>query len=139
MATNLDIEPELLEQALKVSGERTRTAAVGRALQEYVARHEQRHPAELFGALEWDRDYDHKAERLRIESCSMPCSSAKATAASKTRSLVRGVRDADESVVGVACATACTPRPPSSSRRRSWCATGASLPAGLPGLSPVWA
>jgi len=65
MATNLDIEPELLEKAVEVSGERTKTAAVRRALEEYVARHEQRRLTELFGALEWDRDYDPKAERSR--------------------------------------------------------------------------
>jgi Arc/MetJ family transcription regulator len=65
MATNLDIDPRLLEQAVKVSGERTKTAAVTRALREYVARHEQRRFVELFGALDWDPAYDYKAERTR--------------------------------------------------------------------------
>jgi hypothetical protein len=65
MATNLDIDPRLLERALEVSGERTKTAAVTRALEEYVARREQRRIAELFGTLEWDRDYDPKVERSR--------------------------------------------------------------------------
>jgi hypothetical protein len=62
---NLDIDPRLLEQAVKVSGERTKTAAVTRALREYVARHEQRHIVELFAALDWDPQYDYKAERTR--------------------------------------------------------------------------
>ena len=65
MPTNLDIDPRLLEQAVKVSGERTKTAAVTRALREYVARHEQRRIVELFAALEWDPQYDYKAERTR--------------------------------------------------------------------------
>ena len=52
MPTNLDIDPLLLEQAVKVSGERTKTAAVTRALREYVARHEQRRIVELFAALD---------------------------------------------------------------------------------------
>jgi hypothetical protein len=65
MATNLDIEQELLEKAVEVSGERTKTAAVRRALEEYVARHEQRRLTELFGALDWDREYDYKAQRSR--------------------------------------------------------------------------
>lgn len=65
MATNLDIDPRLLERALEVSGERTKTAAVTRALEEFVARREQRRIAELFGTLEWDRDHDHKAKRSR--------------------------------------------------------------------------
>ena len=65
MATNLDIDPELLERAVEVSGERTKTAAVTRALIEYVARHEQRGIVELFGALEWDEEFDYKHERNR--------------------------------------------------------------------------
>ena len=65
MATNLDIDPRLLERAVKASGERTKTAAVTRALREYVARHEQKRLVELFGALDWDPQYDYKAERTR--------------------------------------------------------------------------
>ena len=65
MATNLDIDPELLERARKLSGERTKTAAVVRALEEFVARRDQRRIVELFGALEWDPKYDYKAERSR--------------------------------------------------------------------------
>ena len=63
MPTNLDIDPRLLEQAVKVSGERTKTAAVTRALREYLARHEQRRNVDLFAPLDWDPQYDYKAER----------------------------------------------------------------------------
>ncbi len=65
MATNLAIDPELIERALEISGERTKKAAVTRALQEFIARREQKRLAELFGSLEWDTDYDYKAERSR--------------------------------------------------------------------------
>ncbi len=65
MPTNLDIDPRLLDRAVKVSGERTKTAAVTRALREYVARHEQKRLVELFGALEWDPEYNYKADRSR--------------------------------------------------------------------------
>ena len=65
MATNLSIDPELIERALRVSGERTKKAAVTKALQEYVARHEQKQLTELFGKLEWDSSYDYKSERTR--------------------------------------------------------------------------
>ena len=65
MATNLGIDPRLLERALEVSGERSKTAAVTRALVEYVARHEQRNIVKLFGSLEWDETYDYKGERSR--------------------------------------------------------------------------
>jgi hypothetical protein len=65
MATNLSIDPELLERALEVSGERTRKAAVTRALQEFIARRQQQRLLELTGKLEWDEGYDYKAERRR--------------------------------------------------------------------------
>jgi Arc/MetJ family transcription regulator len=65
MATNLEIDPELLERAVAVSGEKTKTAAVTKALKEFVARREQKRIVELFGALEWSQGYDYKAERRR--------------------------------------------------------------------------
>jgi Arc/MetJ family transcription regulator len=65
MATNLSLDPELLEQALKVSGERTKKAAVTKALQEFIARRRQKRLLELIGKLEWDESYDYKAERGR--------------------------------------------------------------------------
>jgi len=65
MATNLSLDPALIEQALAVSGERTKKAAVTRALEEFVARRKQRNLLELMGKLEWDKSYDYKAERSR--------------------------------------------------------------------------
>jgi hypothetical protein len=65
MATNLAIDPELLERALEVSGEKSKTAAVTKALREFVARREQRKVLELFGKLDWDPNYDYKAARSR--------------------------------------------------------------------------
>ena len=65
MATNLSIDPKLLERALAVSGERTKKAAVTKALKEFIARREQKRLVELFHSLEWEPDYDYKAERSR--------------------------------------------------------------------------
>jgi len=65
MATNLSIDPELIERALALSGERTKKAAVTKALQEFIARRQQKRVLELFGKLEWDAAYDYKAERQR--------------------------------------------------------------------------
>ena len=65
MATNLAIDPELLDKALRVSGEKTKKAAVTKALQEFIARREQRKLLELFGNLEWNPDFDYKKERSR--------------------------------------------------------------------------
>jgi len=65
MATNLAIDPKLLEKALRVSGERTKKAAVTKALTEFIARREQRRILDLFAKLEWDPDFEYKAERSR--------------------------------------------------------------------------
>ena len=65
MATNLSIDPDLLERALEVSGERTKKAAVTKALQEVIARRQQKRLLELIGALEWEEGFDYKAERMR--------------------------------------------------------------------------
>jgi len=65
MATNLAIDPELIERALEISGERTKKAAVTKALKEFIARREQKRVAELFGCLEWDAEYVYKSERSR--------------------------------------------------------------------------
>ncbi len=65
MATNLSLDPELIEEAVKVGGERTKKAAVTRALEEYIARRKQKHLLELMGKLEWDESFDYKVERSR--------------------------------------------------------------------------
>lgn len=65
MATNLALDPKLIERALKVSGERTKKAAVTRALEEFIARREQKQLLSLMGKLEWDVRFDYKAERSR--------------------------------------------------------------------------
>jgi Arc/MetJ family transcription regulator len=65
MATNLSLDPDLIERALQVSGEKTKKAAVTRALEEFIARRKQKRLAELMSKLEWDTSYDYKAERSR--------------------------------------------------------------------------
>ena len=58
MATNLSIDPDLLSLALAVSGERTKKAAVTKALQEFIARRRQKRLLDLMGQLEWDEGFD---------------------------------------------------------------------------------
>jgi Arc/MetJ family transcription regulator len=65
MATNLSLDPALIEEAVRVGGERTKKAAVTRALEEYVARRKQKHLVDLMGKLEWDESFDYKIERSR--------------------------------------------------------------------------
>jgi len=65
MATNLSLDPKLVEAALDVSGEKTKRAAVTRALEEFVARRRQKRLLDLMGKLEWDPGYDYKTDRSR--------------------------------------------------------------------------
>jgi hypothetical protein len=65
MATNLSIDPKLLERALAVSGERTKNAAVTKALEEFIARRRQKRLLDVMGKLEWDSSFDDKAARSR--------------------------------------------------------------------------
>jgi hypothetical protein len=52
-------------RALEVSGEATKKAAVTRALEEFIARRRQKKLLDLMGSLEWDSQYDYRAERSR--------------------------------------------------------------------------
>jgi hypothetical protein len=65
MATNLSLDPDLIDRALKVSGERTKKAAVTRALEEFIARRKQKRLIDLMGKLEWDSSFNYKVERSR--------------------------------------------------------------------------
>ena len=63
MATNLAIDPELLEEALQVGGFRTKKETVNQALKEFVQRRKQREIVGLFGNFPFDPDYDYKKGR----------------------------------------------------------------------------
>ena len=65
MATNLAIEPELMEEAHKIGGHGTKKATVTEALAEYIRRRKQRRALELFGTIDYEPDYDYKAQRAR--------------------------------------------------------------------------
>ena len=63
MASNLNISDTLLAEALRVSGKKTKKAAVTEALEEYIQRHKQQGLLEIFGTLEFDPEYDYKQGR----------------------------------------------------------------------------
>ena len=54
--TNLVLDESLLEEALRLSGERTYSATVGRALAEFVRRIKSRQILELGGSGLWEGD-----------------------------------------------------------------------------------
>ena len=65
MVVYLSVDSDLLDQAMRVSGEKTKKATVDKALREYTARREQCRILGLFGQLSWDEAYDYKRERSR--------------------------------------------------------------------------
>ncbi len=65
MPTNLAIDDELIEEARRVGGQRTKKAAVTDALEEYIQRRKQARIMELFGTVEFDPKYDYKKQRRR--------------------------------------------------------------------------
>ena len=52
MATNLALDDSLIEEAVRVSGHRTKKAAVTHALTEYIQRRKQRAILDLFGKID---------------------------------------------------------------------------------------
>ena len=65
MATNLHLDPALVDEAVAVGGRRTKKEAVTEALREYIARRRQRNVTRLFGTVEYDPKYDYKKQRRR--------------------------------------------------------------------------
>lgn len=65
MPTNLAIDDQLLEQAQKIGGHRTKKATVTEALEEYIQRRKQVKIKELFGTVDYDPKYDYKKQRRR--------------------------------------------------------------------------
>jgi len=65
MATNLAIDDELLNEALEISGMKTKKDTVNLALKEFVDRRKQLEIIKLFGKMDPDPDYDYKKGRTR--------------------------------------------------------------------------
>ncbi|MCI0416899.1 type II toxin-antitoxin system VapB family antitoxin [bacterium] len=65
MATNLNIDETLLEEALRIGGNRTKKATVEEALQEYIQRRKQQKILKLFGKIEYDPFFNYKEQRRR--------------------------------------------------------------------------
>jgi len=66
MATNLALDDTLIEAAVRVGKHPSKKAAVTRALEEYVRRHQQQEILDLFGTIDYDPDYDYKEQRRRL-------------------------------------------------------------------------
>jgi len=63
MATNLALDDNLIEEARKLGGHKSKKAAVTAALDEYIRRHKQTEIVRLFSRIDFDPAYDYKAGR----------------------------------------------------------------------------
>ncbi|NLC97736.1 MAG: type II toxin-antitoxin system VapB family antitoxin [Actinomycetales bacterium] len=64
MATNLALDPKLLDEAVAAAGVRTKKEAVTLALEEFIARRARAKIVDLFGTIDMDETYDYKSDRL---------------------------------------------------------------------------
>lgn len=65
MATNLQLDDKIIETAVRLGRHRTKKEAVTQALIEYNRHLQQLEIFDLFGTIDYDPDYDHKAQRRR--------------------------------------------------------------------------
>lgn len=65
MATNLAIDDELLERALKVGRLPSKRATVNEALREFIARRKRQAALAAIGTIEFVDDFDAKADRAK--------------------------------------------------------------------------
>ena len=65
MATNLQIDDELITRAVKLGGHRTKKAAVTQALTDYIQHLNQQKILSLLGTVEFVPGYDYKRQRAR--------------------------------------------------------------------------
>ncbi|NES21288.1 MAG: type II toxin-antitoxin system VapB family antitoxin [Symploca sp. SIO3E6] len=63
MATTLQIDETLLQEALSVSNHPTTTDLIEAALREYIQRRRQLKVLELFGTIDYEEDYNYKQQR----------------------------------------------------------------------------
>jgi Arc/MetJ family transcription regulator len=65
MATNLQVDDQLIVQAVKLGGHKTKKAAVTQALIEYITHLEQEKVLSMFGKVDYDPEYDYKKQRAQ--------------------------------------------------------------------------
>ena len=65
MATNLSIDTQLLEDALKIGRLKSKKDTVNIALAEFIKKRKTAEILSLFGTIEYDEDYDYKKARFR--------------------------------------------------------------------------
>lgn len=65
MATNLAINDELLNDALKIGGLKSKKDTVNTALAEFIQKRKAEDLVNMFGTVEYENGYDYKALRTK--------------------------------------------------------------------------
>lgn len=65
MASNLDLDDQLLKEALEIGGFKSKKETVNHALKEFVQRRKAVDLVSRFGSIDYDPEYDHKDFRGR--------------------------------------------------------------------------
>lgn len=65
MATNLQIDDELITRAVMLGGHRSKKAAVTQALTDYIHHLEQEKILSLFGTVDYAPGHDYKLQRAK--------------------------------------------------------------------------
>lgn len=63
MRTNIEIDDELIEEAMKISGQKTKKATVEAGLKLIISLNQQKKIRDLRGKLEWEGDL----EQMRLD------------------------------------------------------------------------
>ncbi|HYR27446.1 MAG TPA: type II toxin-antitoxin system VapB family antitoxin [Thermoanaerobaculia bacterium] len=65
MPTSVRLDEQLLNEAQRIGGHRTKRATINEALQEYIQRRKQAKILEAFGTIDFDPKYGHKKQRRK--------------------------------------------------------------------------
>ena len=65
MATNLQLDDRLIQQAVELGTHRTKKAAVTQALTDYISHLKQEKILDLFGKVDFTPEYDYKRQRAK--------------------------------------------------------------------------
>ena len=65
MPTNLALDDRMIEEARRIGGHKTKKEAVTAALEEYIKYRKRLRLLDLAGTIDYDPNYDYKAERRR--------------------------------------------------------------------------
>jgi Arc/MetJ family transcription regulator len=65
MATNVELDDRLIEEAQQLGHHRSKRATIEEALREYVQHRKQMEIKDLFGQIDYEKSFDYKALRKR--------------------------------------------------------------------------